>query len=89
MSVLLLIAVAAFVLFWPVAKKTSLLSPAIPAPADVPEPVQKEIVPSFIEATKNLATVRTRLLKTELLDDEQKEAIDVLQLALTAGSDQQ
>lgn len=44
--------------------------------------------PSFLEATSCLASVRKRLNLTDSLDDEQKEAIDVLQLALTSGSDE-
>lgn len=54
-------------------------------PSDVqPEP-QGGV--SYQDAIENLAVVRVRLLKTELLGDEQKKAIDVLTLALVSGSD--
>ena len=86
MTIFLLIAVAGCLLFWPFAKKSAVLSPALPVPSADPTPVEK--IPTFIQATENLSVVRKRLLKTDLLDDEQREAIDVLQLALTAGSDQ-
>ena len=43
--------------------------------------------PTYQEAMANLAFVRRRLLATETLGDEQKEAIDTLTLALVAGSD--
>jgi hypothetical protein len=42
---------------------------------------------SYHEAIADLANVRTRLLKTELLLDPQKAAIDTLTLALVGGSD--
>lgn len=44
--------------------------------------------PSFLTATADLATVRRRLVDTSLLGDPERKAIDTLQLALTAGSDQ-
>lgn len=42
---------------------------------------------TFESAVHNLAIVRSRLLSTSLLADEQKKAIDTLTLALVAGSD--
>lgn len=41
----------------------------------------------YEEAIHNLAVVRSRLVATSLLGDEQKKAIDTLTLALVAGSD--
>jgi hypothetical protein len=51
--------------------------------------VQRPAVPTFIEATSDLSNVRKRLNSTGHLDEDQREAIDTLQLALTAGSDQE
>jgi hypothetical protein len=86
-------ALAAVVAFWPhlsglfekaaagvggaVADK--LVTPHTPAPAAE--------TGSYHEAIADLANVRTRLLKTELLLDPQKAAIDTLTLALVGGSD--
>lgn len=78
MTYVMLILAAVAVLFWP--SRTKL--PALP----VTKP-QAPRVPTFLEATSALADVRRRLVAGELLGDEQKKAIDVLQLALTAGSD--
>lgn len=41
----------------------------------------------YEEAIHNLAVVRSRLVSTALLGEEQKKAIDTLTLALVAGSD--
>lgn len=76
MTYVLLVAAAAAVLFWP--SKARL--PSLPT-ARPPK------IPTFLEATAALADVRRRLVAGELLGDEQRKAIDVLQLALTAGSD--
>jgi len=43
--------------------------------------------PTYRESILNLAQVRSRLLATGHLDDDQKKAIDVLTLALVDGSD--
>ncbi len=43
--------------------------------------------PTFLEATSSLANVKKRLSQTELLEDEQEEAVNILQLALTNGSE--
>jgi uncharacterized membrane protein YeiH len=45
--------------------------------------------PRYIEAVANLAAVKARLSATELLHDDQAEAINTLTLALVAGSDQE
>ena len=76
MTYVVLIAAAAAVLFWPAKARL----PALPS--DRPPKI-----PTFLEATAALADVRRRLVAGELLGDDQRKAIDVLQLALTAGSD--
>jgi hypothetical protein len=80
MTIAGLLAAAAAILFWPKGKP-------LPSPLFVPTPA-KAAGPSFLEATASLADVRKRLVATDLLSDAEKKAIDVLQLALTAGSDQ-
>jgi hypothetical protein len=77
MTYMLLIAAAAAVLFWPSRAKLPGLPVVNPAPQ----------IPTFLEATAALADVRRRLVAGDLLGDDQRKAIDVLQLALTAGSD--
>jgi len=67
------VAAAAIVGLWPQLKSV------IPGP--------RGTGPSYQEAIANLAFVRRRLLNTETLGDDQKEAIDTLTLALVVGSD--
>lgn len=55
-----------------------------PVPA-APKPTVQP--PSYAESIMHLAIVRTRLVSTALLGDEQKKSIDVLTLALVEGSD--
>lgn len=76
MTYMILIAAAAAVLLWPSRGKL----PGLPAP----KPAK---IPTFLEATAALADVRRRLAAGELLGEPERKAIDVLQLALTAGSD--
>lgn len=57
--------------------------------ANVPALIVTPQHPSFLDATRDLANVRKRLLSTGHLDDDQREAIDTLQLALTSGSDEE
>lgn len=45
------------------------------------------IGPSFTDAVGHLSKVRARLITTDALGEEQKKAIEVLTLALVAGSD--
>jgi hypothetical protein len=83
MTIAGLLAAAAAILFWPKGK---------PAPRPMPfEPVDVKPlpprVPGFLEATAALAEVRKRLVATDELGEEEREAIDTLQLALTSGSD--
>jgi hypothetical protein len=47
-----------------------------------------QAAPSYRDAIANLAAVRLRLKATGKLDDDQKQAIDVLTLALVDGSDE-
>ena len=82
-------AAAAAVAFWP--QVASLASTALKAarrtpPAKPATPAAAEPV-TFESAVHNLALVRSRLLTTTLLAEEQRKAIDVLTLALVAGSD--
>lgn len=80
MTYVILLAAAAAILFWPARKA--------PLPSLVPTPAPASPkVPTFLEATSALADVRRRLLAGELLGDAERKAVDVLQLALTAGSD--
>jgi hypothetical protein len=44
--------------------------------------------PSYEQAILRLADVRSRLVATQALGDDQRKAIDVLTLALVDGSDQ-
>lgn len=54
---------------------------------DVPALPVKQAGPTFEQSVANLAKVRSRLIDTSLLADNEKKAIDVLTLALVAGSD--
>lgn len=79
-------AIAAAVAFWPnvadLAKKGLAVLRGRPAgPSVVPGGV------SFEAAVHDLASVRSRLVATGHLGDEQKSAIDALTLALVSGSD--
>lgn len=65
--------VAALLMIWPWARRA--VVPVSSAPV------------SYEAAIHNLAVVRSRLVRTSLLADEQKKAIDTLTLALVAGSD--
>lgn len=58
--------------------------PNVPAP----KPLDEAVAPSYRDAIGNLAAVRLRLKATGKLDDDQKQAIDVLTLALVDGSDE-
>jgi len=52
-----------------------------------PQPAKPEAAVSFEVAVQNLSLVRSRLLATALLAEEQRKAIDTLTLALVAGSE--
>jgi hypothetical protein len=48
----------------------------------------QKVAVTYAGAIDALAVVRSRLLTTKQLSDDQKHAIDVLTLALVAGSDE-
>lgn len=54
----------------------------------LPTPHEEAVAPSYSTAIEDLANVRTRLKVTDCLHEEQLKAVDVLTLALVAGSDQ-
>lgn len=76
MTYVILLAAAAAAMFWPT-------KPTLPKLPEKREPA----IPTFLEATAALASVRHRLAAGDLLGDAERKAIDTLQLALTAGSD--
>lgn len=84
MTIWLLAVAAAAVALWPTGKKgTEGFSLADLAGL---EPPPKKTT-GYLEAVEALQKVRSRLTATDLLDDEQLEACNVLTLALSAGSD--
>ena len=81
----LLAVAAAAVALWPTEKKPDKAPLYIPSPAELdtrPRPT------SYLAAVEALQKVRSRLVHTNHLDDEQMEACNVLTLALSAGSDE-
>lgn len=54
----------------------------------LPTPREEAVAPSYSSAINDLASVRSRLKATACLKEEQLKAVDVLTLALVAGSDQ-
>lgn len=75
-----IVAAAAVVAAWPhLAKVVNIVWPK--AAASPAAPATYEV------AIKNLAVVRSRLIATSLLAENEKKAIDTLTLALVAGSD--
>jgi len=88
MIIYVLLAAAALALFmpWPLRKAAK---PALDLSKYDEPVVVKPKHPEYIHSVAALQTVQKRLSHTEHLDEEQQEAINVLALALTAGSDQQ
>lgn len=91
MIFLIILAAAVALLVWPEPKasvppapKTSPL-PSIVVPA-IPQPPK---APSYRSAIESLASVRTRLISTENLDEKATAAINELTLCLVAGSDKE
>ena len=93
----LLIIGAAVALLWPSSLTmlwglTKLLPDSISLPKAIkptsPTSCIKSTNPTFIEATQCLANVKSRLNTTEQSDEDTTSAINTLQLALTAGSDE-
>ena len=77
------LAVAVLVLiFWPSTKSESNVF------SKKDEKKDEKNGPTFLQATMSLADVRQRLATTGTLQDDQLAAVDCLQLALNAGSDQ-
>jgi|AACY02.3.fsa_nt_gi hypothetical protein len=80
----LLAVAAAAVALWPIGKKPSQRPIYIPSPAEL-EPARRQT--SYLDAVACLQKVRSRLVHTNHIEAEQTEALDVLTLALSAGSD--
>lgn len=83
------LAIAAALLFWPAKKEPAgMFSPAATAPvAPAPGPAPKK--PGFRDAQDAMAVVRNRLAATECLTEPVAQSINVLTLALMAGSDKE
>lgn len=74
-------ATAAAIVLWPaITALVSWLATAKPAG-------ESAVRPLYGEAMSDLQNVRLRLVRTGCLDQDQKNAIDVLTLALVDGSD--
>ena len=83
MIIIALIAAAAIVMLWPAARK-----PVTPIDFVVDEPVEtKPRVPAYLQSVESLQTVQRRLSATDRLGEDQVEAINILTLALAAGSE--
>jgi len=78
----LLVGAALLLLFSPWAIRLGAQVLTAKVPASAPRGI------GYQSAIADLANVRRRLLETKTLDDAAKKAIDVLTLALVAGSDQ-
>jgi len=86
---LLIIAAAVALLVWPDAKPSASVKPTSLPSIDVPALPQPPKAPSYRSAIESLASVRSRLISTETLDDKAKAAINELTLCLVAGSDKE
>ena len=91
----LCIAIAAAVFFWPSAPKEQrslffppATNPPPPAPPAPPLPVAAK-KPGFRDSQDAMAIVRNRLASTECLTEPVAQSINVLTLALMAGSDKE
>jgi hypothetical protein len=86
----LCIAIAAAVYFWPSTPKEapSLFAP-VSAPPAPPSPAVTAKRPGFRDAQDAMAVVRNRLASTECLTEPVAQSINVLTLALMAGSDKE
>ena len=82
----LVAAAAALVAAWPLVKN-AIVWLAARRPLPLP-PAAAAIKPTYSDAINDLQSVRSRLLRTGCLAQDQKNAIDVLTLALVDGSDQ-
>lgn len=86
-TTILLAAAGAALLFWPKSLNLSKVKEFLPLDIESCKGCDSS-KPTFLEATASLAEVKKRLDETESLDDEQEDAVNVLQLALTKGSNQ-
>lgn len=79
--------VATLVLAWPVLKRAAewlaARRPRLPLPA-----TPTKVKPEYTAVMDDLQSVRLRLLRTGCLQQDQRNAIDVITLALVDGSDQ-
>ena len=80
----LLAVAAAAVALWPTAGKRDKAPLYLPSATEIDPPRRNT---SYLDAVACLQKVRSRLVHTNHLEDEQTEALDVLTLALSAGSD--
>jgi hypothetical protein len=64
-----------------------LVAPALPSALALLTRKPAPSAPTYEQAILRLADVRSRLVATKTLGDDQKKAIDVLTLALVDGSD--
>ena len=79
----LLAVAAAAVALWPTGKRDK--APLyVPSPLELDPPKRQT---SYLDAVACLQKVRSRLVHTNHLEADQTEALDVLTLALSAGSD--
>jgi hypothetical protein len=80
------LAVATAIVAWPtlrvVAGWLAARRPSLPTPAAA------TVKPSYSDVMDDLQSVRLRLLRTGCLNQDQRNAIDILTLALVDGSDQ-
>lgn len=81
----ILAVLAAAVALWPTGKQKDKAPLYIPSPAELD---QRPRATSYLAAVESLQRVRSRLVHTNHLDEEQLEACNVLTLALSAGSDE-
>ena len=83
------VAIAAAVYFWPSAPKEQ---PSLFAPVSAPPAPHSPVAakkPGFRDAQDAMAIVRNRLASTECLTEPVAQSINVLTLALMAGSDKE
>lgn len=86
-TTILIAAAGAALLFWPKTFNLGKLMEMIPDSVGLEKCKGcNSSQPTFLEATASLAEVKKRLDATEALEDEQEDAVNILQLALTQGS---
>lgn len=85
MIVYALMCAAILSLVWPLKKKVTAPTLDLDTLPSEPQPVIVDET-GYIESVAALQIVQIRLNDTEMLDEDQREAINILALALTAGS---